>query len=59
MYWRGGFVPFDLGCNDFSKLTNLDPSRPFVEDQFFSLFRGGARISGSALGGSVAQCAAF
>jgi hypothetical protein len=59
MYWRGGAVPFDAGCDDFTKLLNLDPSRPFFEDNFFSLFSGNTRIIGSPLGGSVPECANF
>lgn len=59
MYWRGGFVPFDLGCDDFSKLVNLDPSRPFVEDSFFSLFSDDIRVTGLPLSGSVPECSSF
>ncbi len=33
----GGLFPFDAGCDDFSKLRNTDPSRPFVDDKFFNL----------------------
>jgi hypothetical protein len=59
MYWRGGSIPFDVGCDDFTKLNNLDPSRPFYEDSFFSLFSGGARIIGTPMGGSLPACASF
>jgi hypothetical protein len=59
MYWRGGAIPFDVGCDDFSKLLNLNPSRPFFEDAFFSLFQGNQRIIGSPLGGSLPQCSTF
>jgi hypothetical protein len=59
MYWRGGFIPFDVGCDDFTKLVNLDPARPFFEDAFFSLFSGNARIIGTPLSGSLPACATF
>ena len=25
MYWRGGFIPFDVGCDDFTKLVTWTP----------------------------------
>jgi hypothetical protein len=33
---NGGEVPFDAGCNDFSKLP-ADPARAFHNDKFFNL----------------------
>jgi hypothetical protein len=32
----GGLAPFDVGCDDFSKLP-ADPSRSFHDDPFFNL----------------------
>ncbi len=33
----GGLSPFDLSCDDASKVQNQNPARPFFEDNFFSL----------------------
>jgi hypothetical protein len=33
----GGLSPFDLNCDDASKLQNQNPARPAIDDQFFSL----------------------
>jgi hypothetical protein len=59
MYWRGGVAPFDAGCDDFSKLVNLNPTRPFFQDAFFSLFRNNVRVFGNGLLGSVPTCSNF
>jgi hypothetical protein len=33
----GGLSPFDVNCDDASKLQNQNPARPFFDDAFFSL----------------------
>jgi hypothetical protein len=33
----GGLAPFDAGCDDYTKLLNQNPSRPFFNDNFFNL----------------------
>jgi hypothetical protein len=34
---NGGASPFDVNCDDASKVQNQNPARPFIDDQFFSL----------------------